>query len=103
MSPVRRWPSTTRTCAPMSSTRSVGRSRSAARGTGGDVVRPRRLEITAFGPYADTVRLDFNLLAAEGLFLISGPTGAGKTSLLDAMTYALYGGVAGSRQVDRLR
>lgn len=66
-------------------------------------MRPRLLELTAFGPYAGDVRLDFDELAGEGLFLVSGPTGAGKTSLLDAMTYALYGGVAGARRTDRLR
>ena len=66
-------------------------------------MRPRRLEITAFGPYAEAVTLDFDVLAEEGLFLIHGPTGGGKTSLLDAMTYALYGRPAGDRGIDRLR
>ena len=66
-------------------------------------MRPRLLEVTAFGPFAGTVRVDFAELADHGLFLVHGPTGAGKTSLLDAMTYALYGGVAGTRRVDRLR
>jgi exonuclease SbcC len=66
-------------------------------------MRPRLLEVTAFGPFPRTVRLDFQDLADHGLFLVHGPTGAGKTSLLDAMTYALYGGVAGTRRVDRLR
>jgi exonuclease SbcC len=55
------------------------------------------------GPYADRVVLDFDVLAEEGLFLIHGPTGAGKTSLLDAMTYALYGRPTGNRGIDRLR
>ena len=66
-------------------------------------MRPRRLELSAFGPYPRTVAIDFDRVAAEGLFLIHGPTGAGKTSLLDALTFALYGGVPGDRQVDRLR
>jgi exonuclease SbcC len=66
-------------------------------------MRPRLLEVTAFGPFPGTVRVDFSELADHGLFLVRGPTGAGKTSLLDAMTYALYGGVAGTRRVDRLR
>ncbi len=66
-------------------------------------MRPRRLELTAFGPYAGTVRIDFDDLASNGLFLIHGPTGAGKTSLLDGMVYALYGGVPGTRRNDRLR
>ena len=66
-------------------------------------MRPRHLELTAFGPYPGTVRIDFDELARDGLFLVHGPTGAGKTSLLDGMTYALYGGVAGTRRNDRLR
>jgi len=66
-------------------------------------MRPRRLEIAAFGPYAGGVMLDFDTLAEEGLFLIHGPTGGGKTSLLDAMTYALYGRPASDRGIDRLR
>ncbi|HEY8339315.1 MAG TPA: AAA family ATPase, partial [Egibacteraceae bacterium] len=66
-------------------------------------MRPRRLELTAFGPYPGTVVIDFDRVAADGLFLIHGPTGAGKTSLLDALTFALYGSVPGDRPVDRLR
>src|SRR5688572_27867359 len=66
-------------------------------------MRPRLLELTAFGPYAGTVRIDFGDLGGDGLFLVHGPTGAGKTSILDAMTYALYGGVTGTRRPDRLR
>ena len=66
-------------------------------------MRPRLLELTAFGPYAGTVRIDFGDLGGDGLFLVHGPTGAGKTSILDAMTYALYGGVTGTRRADRLR
>lgn len=66
-------------------------------------MRPRRLEVTAFGPFAGTETVDFDVLADAGLFLVSGPTGAGKTSLLDAMCYALYGDVPGPRSRDRLR
>ena len=66
-------------------------------------MRPRLLELTAFGPYAGTVRIDFGDLGDDGLFLVHGPTGSGKTSILDGMTYALYGGVAGTRRPDRLR
>ena len=66
-------------------------------------MRPRRLELTAFGPYPGSICLDFDTLAAEGLFVIFGPMGSGKTFLLDAMTYALYGTVPGERQPDRLR
>jgi exonuclease SbcC len=66
-------------------------------------VRPRRLEATAFGPFAERVEVDFDRLAEAGLFLIHGETGAGKTSLLDAMCFALYGVVPGARTADDLR
>lgn len=58
-------------------------------------MRPLRLEISAFGPYAGTEILDFSTLGAHRLFLICGPTGAGKSTILDAMCYALYGKVSG--------
>ncbi|MBZ4319445.1 AAA family ATPase, partial [Streptomyces huiliensis] len=61
-------------------------------------MRLHRLEITAFGPFAGTQRVDFDDLSAAGLFLLHGPTGAGKTSILDAVCYALYNGVPGARQ-----
>ena len=60
-------------------------------------MRPHQLEIEAFGPYAEPVRIAFDDLAREGLFLIHGPTGAGKTYLLDALCFALYGEVSGER------
>jgi exonuclease SbcC len=66
-------------------------------------VRVHRLRITAFGPFAATVEVDLDALAAGGLFLLHGPTGAGKTSILDAVCFALYGTVPGSRQGARLR
>jgi exonuclease SbcC len=66
-------------------------------------VKPHRLSIEAFGPYADPVAIDFDELAAEGLFLIHGTTGAGKTFLLDALCFALYGEVSGDRSVKGLR
>jgi len=59
-------------------------------------VRPLRMTMRAFGPYADTVELDFRDLADRSLFLIHGPTGAGKTSILDAMCFALFGEAAGT-------
>jgi exonuclease SbcC len=61
-------------------------------------VRIHRLEISAFGPFAGTEDIDFDRLSAQGLFLLNGPTGAGKTSVLDAICYALYGSVPGARQ-----
>ena len=54
-------------------------------------MKPISLTIEAFGPYRDSVTLDFSKLENHSMFLISGPTGAGKTSILDAMVYALYG------------
>jgi exonuclease SbcC len=61
-------------------------------------VRLHRLDITAFGPFGGSQSVDFDELSAAGLFLLHGPTGAGKTSVLDAVCYALYGSVPGARQ-----
>jgi exonuclease SbcC len=55
-----------------------------------------RLELCAIGPFADTCTVDFDALGASGLFLLEGPTGAGKSTLIDAVVFALYGQVAGS-------
>lgn len=51
------------------------------------------LELTGFGPFRETQRVDFDAFAADGLFLISGRTGAGKSSILDGVSFALYGTV----------
>ncbi|QIB47102.1 AAA family ATPase [Streptomyces aureoverticillatus] len=61
-------------------------------------MRLHRLRITAFGPFGTTQEIDFDDLSAAGLFLLHGPTGAGKTSVLDAVCYGLYGSVPGPRQ-----
>ncbi|OMI34610.1 AAA family ATPase, partial [Streptomyces sparsogenes] len=61
-------------------------------------MRLHRLAMTAFGPFATTQEVDFDELSAAGLFLLHGPTGAGKTSVLDAVCYGLYGQVPGARQ-----
>ncbi|MEU1179083.1 AAA family ATPase [Streptomyces sp. NPDC005820] len=61
-------------------------------------MRLHRLDLTAFGPFGGAQSVDFDDLSAAGLFLLHGPTGAGKTSVLDAVCYALYGSVPGARQ-----
>ncbi|MFD4762253.1 AAA family ATPase [Streptomyces sp. NPDC058439] len=61
-------------------------------------MRLHRLAITAFGPFGATENIDFDALSSAGLFLLHGPTGAGKTSVLDAVCYGLYGAVPGARQ-----
>ena len=66
-------------------------------------MRLHRLVATAFGPFADTVELDLEELSAAGLYLIHGPTGSGKTSLLDAICFALYANVPGDRLTTSLR
>ncbi|WP_018683961.1 AAA family ATPase [Actinokineospora enzanensis] len=67
-------------------------------------MRLHYLELSAFGPFAGTETVDFDLLGAEGLFLLHGDTGAGKTTLLDAVAFALFGAVPGARaEAKRLR
>src|SRR6476469_2628159 len=60
-------------------------------------MRIHRLELTAFGPFAGTESVDLDAVGADGLFLVHGDTGAGKTSLLDAVAFALFGRVPGAR------
>ncbi|MDF2092055.1 SMC family ATPase [Knoellia sp. 3-2P3] len=64
-------------------------------------MRLHRLSITAFGPFAGTVDIDFDEISSAGLFLIRGATGAGKTSILDAICFALYADVPGARPSGR--
>lgn len=61
-------------------------------------MRPLTLEMQAFGPFAGRERLDFAALGEHPLFLIHGPTGAGKSSILDALCVALYGDTAGGER-----
>lgn len=64
-------------------------------------MRLHRLEVTAFGPFADPTEVDFDTLSEAGLFLLCGATGAGKTSVLDAVCFAVYGDVPGDRSSAR--
>lgn len=61
-------------------------------------MKPLRLSIQAFGPFAGLQELDFRDLAGQDFFLIHGPTGSGKTSILDAVSYALYGETSGGQR-----
>jgi DNA repair protein SbcC/Rad50 len=60
-------------------------------------MRLHSLEVVAFGPYPGRETVDFDVLGADGLFLLHGETGAGKTTLLDAIAFALFGRVPGVR------
>ncbi len=59
-------------------------------------MRPKLLKISAFGPFAGEVSVDFARLGNSGIYLVTGDTGAGKTTLFDSIAYALYGQVSGS-------
>ncbi len=67
-------------------------------------MRPLKLVMQAFGPYAGVQEIDFSPALRHGLFLVHGPTGSGKTAILDAMSYALYGRTSGGeRQGEDMR
>ena len=67
-------------------------------------MRPLKLTIAGFGPYAGVQALDFEALGSSGLYLITGDTGAGKTTIFDALTFALFGEASGeNREASMLR
>ena len=61
-------------------------------------MKPIKLKMSAFGPYKDIVEIDFEKIGENGIFLITGDTGAGKTSIFDAISFALYGEASGSNR-----
>lgn len=65
-------------------------------------MRPTKLIVSAFGPYAERTEINLNQLGTHGLYLISGDTGAGKTTIFDAITYALFGTASGDFRVAKM-
>ena len=64
-------------------------------------MRPIKLTMRAFGPYANTAEVDFTKLGENGIYLIAGDTGAGKTTVFDAISFALFGHASGDERSAR--
>ncbi len=65
-------------------------------------MKPIRLEICGFGPFTDATVIDFSLLGDSGLYLITGDTGSGKTTIFDAISFALFGEASGEARDDTM-
>ena len=65
-------------------------------------MRPVKLKLSAFGPYSGVTEIDMAKLGESGLYLIAGDTGAGKTTIFDAISFALYGEASGDRRETKL-
>ena len=65
-------------------------------------MRPISLKISAFGPYSEETEIHMDKLGTQGLYLITGETGAGKTTIFDAICFALYGKASGQNRVERM-
>lgn len=61
-------------------------------------MKPLKIKISAFGPYKNCIDIDFEMLGESGIFLITGDTGAGKTTIFDSISFALFGEVSGSNR-----
>jgi exonuclease SbcC len=80
--------------------KTVSKSHGSSKQSGGFAMIPLKLSFQAFGPYVKKQEIDFDKFENSGVFLIHGITGSGKTTILDAMTYALYGKSSGGQRGD---
>ena len=61
-------------------------------------MKPIYMEMSAFGPFSDITEVDFSKIGRNGIFLVTGDTGAGKTTIFDALSFALYGEASGGKE-----